>query len=195
VVETLLLRWTVMDRVAELEQVIAGMPRDIPAEPLARRPVPGRPDTPPPTNPPSRGFSAGPGGLELSLPSLLAVWPDILAAATLRSRFLGQGLAATTPRLAGKGEVHLEAAANQAALVEGVSRQLPAVEALIGERFAGPVKVRIVADAGTAAPVPARITDQGLKAERLDRLRKIDPALDTAADELDLEIVDGDPNG
>jgi hypothetical protein len=51
---------------------------------------------------------------------------------------------------------------------------------------------------GSAAPGPEenapnrprRMSDAGARAERLKTLRKKDPALDTAADELDLEIVD-----
>jgi hypothetical protein len=34
------------------------------------------------------------------------------------------------------------------------------------------------------------MTDQALRTEKLERLRRLDPALDTAANELDLEIVD-----
>jgi len=37
------------------------------------------------------------------------------------------------------------------------------------------------------------MTDETLRAERLDRIRRLDPALDTAANELDLEIVDDSP--
>ncbi|MGH7525451.1 MAG: hypothetical protein ACREMX_01975 [Gemmatimonadales bacterium] len=42
-----------------------------------------------------------------------------------------------------------------------------------------------------AQPPPARrLSEAGLKAERLKTFRAKDPALDTAADALDLEIVD-----
>jgi hypothetical protein len=34
------------------------------------------------------------------------------------------------------------------------------------------------------------MTDQTLRTEKLERLRRLDPALDAAANELDLEIVD-----
>ena len=37
---------------------------------------------------------------------------------------------------------------------------------------------------------PRRISESSLKAERLREFRAKDPALDTAADALDLEIVD-----
>jgi hypothetical protein len=40
---------------------------------------------------------------------------------------------------------------------------------------------------------PKRLTNSDLRAEKLARLRKLDPALDIAADALDLEIVDEGP--
>jgi hypothetical protein len=39
-------------------------------------------------------------------------------------------------------------------------------------------------------PVPRRMTEESIKADRLRTFRAKDPALDTAADALDLEIVD-----
>jgi hypothetical protein len=50
----------------------------------------------------------------------------------------------------------------------------------------------VSAGSNPAAPhtPPKRMTDASLRGERLERLRRLDPALDTAANELDLEIVD-----
>ena len=42
----------------------------------------------------------------------------------------------------------------------------------------------------SASGRPGRLTESSLKADRLRTLRAKDPALDTAADSLDLEIVD-----
>jgi hypothetical protein len=77
-------------------------------------------------------------------------------------------------------------------LSEGVRRQIGLVEEILSSRFLGPVKVRLVVEAAAGGPAerPKRITDEVLRAERLERLRRVDPALDTAANELDLEIVD-----
>jgi hypothetical protein len=81
--------------------------------------------------------------------------------------------------------------------VEGIQRQLGVVEELIAARFTGPVKVKLVVESSADAPAPRpkRMTDEVLRAERLDRLRRLDPALDTAANELDLEIVDEESHG
>jgi hypothetical protein len=47
-----------------------------------------------------------------------------------------------------------------------------------------------VAQAEEEAPKPRPITESSLRADRLRSFRAKDPALDTAADALDLEIVD-----
>jgi DNA polymerase-3 subunit gamma/tau len=176
VVETLLLRWTLMDRVVEIEALLSGMPPAV--QPSSR---PGVPSPQSPT----------PNPQALSLPTLLAAWPEVLESATEKSRLLGQALAATTPVAAGNGEVRLSATADQAMLTEGVQRQIGLVEELLASRFTGPIRVRLVVEApSSAAERPKRMTDEVLRAERLERLRRVDPALDTAANELDLEIVD-----
>jgi len=194
VVETLLLRWTLMDRVVEIEAMLKGS--DSPAVPPTRRPAVSASQSPA-VQPSSRPAVPSPEPLapsaqQLSLPALLSIWPQVLEAATEKSRLLGQALAATTPVAAGSGEVRLSATADDAMLTEGVRRQLGAIEEILAVRFPGPIKVRLVVEApsGGLAERPKRMTDEILRAERLERLRRVDPALDTAANELDLEIVD-----
>jgi DNA polymerase III subunit gamma/tau len=206
VVETLLLRWTLMDRVVELERVIAGMSpagqsgssasgdgedRRTVARSGAGRVLRDSVPTVPTVRPSPQSVSPS----ELSLASLTAAWPEIIAAARERSILLGQALAATTIADAGHGEVRLTALPDDAVLAEGVERQLAVVEELIRARFSGPVRVRVAGGAGSDVPAarPKRLTGEGLRSERLDRLRRLDPALDAAANELDLEIVDEGP--
>ena len=73
----------------------------------------------------------------------------------------------------------------QAALVEGVLRQATgqALRLRVTEAADGPA-------AGGAPARPRRLTEESLKADRLRSFRSKDAALDTAADALDLEIVD-----
>jgi DNA polymerase-3 subunit gamma/tau len=203
VVETLLLRWTLMDRIVEIEAMLRGAPsagasgrpapRE-PAQPPSSKPSPTRASPSPSPEPVPPAATPRPAGERqpLALPALLEAWPDIRAAASERSKLLGQALDGVTPVSAGDGVVRLSSSPDHGVLVEGVQRQLPLVEELIGLRFEGPVKVKLVAEApppGRAEP-PQRMTNEVLRAERLARLRRIDPALDTAANELDLEIVD-----
>ena len=185
VVETLLLRWTLMDRVVEIEQMLKGglPPSAISRQPSAISPQPSVAKPQPPV----------PNPQSLSLESLRSAWPSILEAAGARSRLLGQALAATTPVAAAGSEIRLSAPADQGMLIEGVRRQIGLVEELLGARFLEPVKVRLVVeDRPEDAPAgpPKRMTSEVLRAERLERIRRMDPALDTAANELDLEIVD-----
>ncbi|HJR36129.1 MAG TPA: DNA polymerase III subunit gamma/tau, partial [Gemmatimonadales bacterium] len=133
VVETLLLRWTVMDRVVEIEAMLQG---DVALSGAKRRsPAPLRSaqgdasaaprpqgDKPQPPNPSPQS---------LSLEALHSAWPAILAAAGDRSRLLGQALAATTPVAAAGGEIRLAARADEGMLLEGVRRQIGAVEELL----------------------------------------------------------------
>jgi hypothetical protein len=65
------------------------------------------------------------------------------------------------------------------------------IDDLIGTFFGGQVKVQVALEPAEAAP--KRMTKDDLRAERLAGLRKRDPALDAAANELDLEIVDDSP--
>jgi hypothetical protein len=198
VVETLLLRWTLMDRVVEIEQVLRTGGRDdgktgslpTPRSPAAPPVVPSsRPPVEasrPPVVPSSRPT-------ELSLATLTAAWPEIVEAARARSILLGQALEATPPGFVGPGVIRLVAGPEHALLVEGVQRQMGMVEELVQGHFG--VRARITVAAAQAMSTepqerPKRITDEALRREKLERLRRIDPALDTAANELDLEIVD-----
>ena len=220
VVETLLLRWTLMDRVVELEKVIRETEgrkggrtegrKDGTTERTTERRKDGTtesgggggrsprdPGAPPPpepvraARPPDRPSAVAP----LSLDALLSAWPDLVAAARERSTFLGEALAATRPVEAGQGAVRLVAVRQEEHALEGVRRQLGVVQELIAARFGGQVRIELALEspAGSPAPPPKRLTGEALRAERLDRLRRLDPALDRAADELDLEIVDEGP--
>jgi hypothetical protein len=53
------------------------------------------------------------------------------------------------------------------------------------------VTVRLARAAPPAAEArPARLTEAGMRAERLQKVRQKDPALDVAATELDLEVLE-----
>ncbi len=200
VVETLLLRWTLMDRVVDLEQVIAGLPKTGGGTPARREPgssakgsaVPPLPRPPAEASSPPVVPSASPPS-ELTLATLTDAWPAIVDAARARSMLLGQGLEATPPGSVSNGEIKLLASADHAVLVEGIQRQVASVEDLVHAHFG--VRARIILTAAQPSgsePMerPKRITDDALRSEKLERLRRLDPALDMAANELDLEIVD-----
>ena len=199
VIETLLLRWAMLDRVVDLEEVLVGR-RDSgaagPGSEAARQrgsAVPGAPAqmkspaqaTP---APPPRSPAAPPSSV--SLDAVSAAWPAIVAAVRTESRFLGEALAATEP-------IALDPPWLSVLMREPIAEQLekePAkVEAILSRSLGQPVKLRVTAPAppeGAAPSKPQRLSDSGIKADRLREFRAKDPALDTAADALDLEIVD-----
>jgi len=74
---------------------------------------------------------------------------------------------------------------------ERLQAQAAVVEEVIG-RFTGQaVRLRVRETQGDLAAPPHRaLTEAGVKADRLRGFRAKDPSLDTAADALDLEIVD-----
>ncbi len=169
VVETLLLRWTLMDRVVELESVIretegrkdaktqgrkdATMQREAargeagPGRSLRDSGAPPPADPPRPARPPDPPSAVAP----LSLEALTAAWPDLVGAARERSAFLGEALAQTRPAQAGQGAVRLVAAAEEEHALEGVRRQLGVVQELIGTWFAGPIRIELAVEAPPGA--------------------------------------------
>jgi DNA polymerase-3 subunit gamma/tau len=225
VVETLLLRWTVMDRIVDLEAVLSqgpgvrgqgsggrqeaggrgqesgvrGQGSGVRGQEAGERTsvAPGAPtqsdrQTALPGRPPA-GTSNGP--TIATLESITAQWPDLVAAVRERSVLIGEALAATTPAGFDAGELRLTAAPDRALIVEGVTRQRGLVEEVLADALGVPVRIAMAV--GPAATPQAsrhkRLTDSDLRAEKLARIRKLDPSLDIAADALDLEIVDEGP--
>ena len=135
-------------------------------------------------------ITSRPAAKPLVLAGVSAAWPAIVAAMRAESRFLGEALAATEP-------VALDPPWLSVLMREPIAEQLhkePAkVEAILSRSLGQPVRLRVTAPAppeGVAPAKPQRLSDSGIKADRLREFRAKDPALDTAADALDLEIVD-----
>ena len=76
---------------------------------------------------------------------------------------------------------------------ERIQAEAPAVEDVVRRHTGQALRIRVtVAEGAAGAPAarPRAITESSLRADRLRSFRAKDPALDTAADALDLEIVD-----
>lgn len=234
-VETLLLRWAMMDRTVDLAAVLQGGggsggsvqvgsasarlgPEGLPvgrglagASPAVssrfssevRAQIEGaaglasRPTAEPPNGraaePSSRRAAEPPTLASWSLDSLTAAWPDITRAAREQSRFLGEALAAARPAAVSPGEVILALAGGNEIHVEALNRQREAVETLLRQASGQPVKVRVTESAGDSAapPTPPRRLSEGqARAERLRVLKGRDPALEAAAESLDLEVLE-----
>jgi len=201
VVETLLLRWAMLDRIVDLQQVIEGGQAGRQADrrtggqadsegaaPVSASPVLAA--EPLSASPPVR-LPASP--IEFSLDGLRGAWPEIVAAVRERRAFLGEATATAEPAEAAPPWLTIRLPESSALFVQPLQEQAAVVEEILSQVLGQPVRLRVVA--GTAAgPVgpapPKRISDASIRADRLKSLRARDPALDLAADALDLEIVE-----
>jgi DNA polymerase III subunit gamma/tau len=219
IVETLLLRWAMLDRIVDLAEVLGAGSRSGAVGGASGSSGPGRgPVTRPasagsaatsseaPSAPrsaltgvPSQGPSAAAAAatvveaIPAALEAVRVAWPDLVAQVRARSRFLGEALAATVPTGLDLPWLTVELAEPNPLFAERLQAQARAVEEVLERALGQPLRLRVnEATAGTSAPAPApgKLSEAALKADRLRAFRSKDPSLDTAADALDLEIVD-----
>jgi DNA polymerase III subunit gamma/tau len=201
VVETLLLRWAMMDRTVDLRDVLRGGEGPGRPAPGQARTAPGpsgqtppearilrdaAPSRPTPTAPVPGGPGQAPAGLA-------EAWPDIVADVRSRSRFLGEALGGATPGTVEGSTLPLVLAESNPLFAERIQAEAPAVEEAVRRHTGQALRIRVTLaedQEGAATPRPRAITESSLRADRLRSFRAKDPALDTAADALDLEIVD-----
>jgi DNA polymerase III subunit gamma/tau len=207
VVETLLLRWAMMDRTVDLETVLAAAATSpaVPGRlPPSSGPAPRRPavETPAerstevggatrPTLAPAPAGAAPPATPSPSSAPLPELWPDIVAEVRARSRFLGEALAATAPGSVQEGVLEVVLGEPNPLFAERLQTEARAVEEVVRRLSGQAIRLRVTERSGEGAvPRPRQLTEATLKADRLRGFRAKDPSLDTAADALDLEIVD-----
>jgi DNA polymerase-3 subunit gamma/tau len=229
IVETLLLRWAMMDRIVDLARLLgpesqapgggpsgggapspaAQAPRSATPSPSAR-PRPAAKGPPPSSGPGSGAPSAsaaeeGPAAqlgeigalavdtIPASLDAIRMAWGDLVAEVRRRSRFLGEALSHTAPGGLELPWLTVELAQPNPLFAEQLQAQSQVVEEVVAAALGQPVRLRVT-ERGPgsieSSPRPQRLTEASLKADRLRAFRAKDPTLDTAADALDLEIVD-----
>jgi DNA polymerase-3 subunit gamma/tau len=211
-VETLLLRWTMLDRIVDLAQVLVMGPggsggsgmgsRISSSEAKGRTPdLEGRPPEPTPeagsSRPPLPSSPIRPaaaiGPIAATVEALRAAWPEIVAELRGRSRFLGEALAGTIPAALELPWVTVLLNEPNQLFAERLRTQAQVVEEVLQRALGEPARLRVSEAAlasDTAPPLPRKLSEASLKADRLRSFRSKDPTLDTAADALDLEIVD-----
>jgi len=209
-VETLLLRWAVLDRMVDLEEVLGkggrgeagkrGSGAELREEPAAggvsagsRRDTisqrgaetPGKDSTSPPFRVPASPPTAR---LAPSIEAIRAGWPAIIVAARVQSRFLGELLAAVEPAELVLPWLNVVMREPNQLFAERLTQEAGKVEEILTRTLGQPVRLRIMPAPSGDEPVPAkprRLSDSSIKADRLREFRAKDPALDTAADALD----------
>ena len=194
VVETLLLRWALMDRTVDLEAVLNGAPAARPPAPAPRSASRARATVAVPS-----GMPAPAGPLPGPLPALLTgpltleavagAWAGIVAQARDKSPLLATVIEHLKPVGLTGNRLAVTPDDDATHMAEGAQRQLSAIEdaisAALGQRLAVSV-----GGPGAAPDKPKRLSEKDLKAERLREFRAKDATLDAAAEALDLEIVD-----
>ena len=210
VVETLLLRWAMMDRTVSLVEVLQGtapgpgrgMPPTAPAAPGSKSPPTGGRQSPPETRilrdaAPAPAPAAGspppqPVSTRGTPDTVAEAWQEIVAEVRGRSRFLGEALAGTTPGAVDGSTLPLVLGESNPLFAERIQAEAPAVEEVVRRHTGQSLRIRVTVGEGegTPPPRPRPLTESSLRADRLRSFRAKDPALDTAADALDLEIVD-----
>ena len=124
------------------------------------------------------------------------MWPGIVEESGNISRFLAQALGATEPIEVAPPHVTLRLVDPGAHVDEPLARNKGALERLVAQRVGQPVIVRLASAAEdpttetAQAARPKRYSEERVRQERLDTHRASDPALDAAAIELDLEVME-----
>jgi hypothetical protein len=110
----------------------------------------------------------------------------------VQSRFLGELLAAVEPAELVLPWLNVTLREPNQLFAERLEQETATVEEILTRSLGQPVRLRVTGpSSGEVQQVrPRRLSDSSIKAERLREFRAKDPALDTAADALDLEIVD-----
>src|SRR5690348_207734 len=207
VVELLLLRWAMMARTVELEEVIkalgqrAGERPGKGEEPGKGNPSPVLRDVAAPTRstpPPSPAVSSAvppavpPARGPLTVERLRSLWPRVIDDARVRSPMLGALLERAEVVSVDGGVVTIRPLDTNPVHTEGLERQREALSQLVGRYVTGPVRIKLEgAGSGERSfPRPERLTEEGARAERLKALRAKDPGLSAAVDALDLELLE-----
>src|SRR5437870_1027410 len=197
VVELLLLRWAMMSRTVELEEVLRALGKEPgKGEPPGKgspavlrdavSPLPPSPAVPPavsPPIPPERGA--------LTVERLRGLWSRIVEDARAKSPMLGALLErAEVVSVDGIG-VSIRPLDTNPVHAEGLERQREALALLVGRYVTEPVRIKLQgAGSGERSARPGRLTEEGARADRLKALRAKDPGLSAAVDALDLELLE-----
>ena len=220
-VETLLVRFALLDRTVEIEDVLRTLGGEKPGpfvrqEPRAASPAeprpPARRELAPPVERverqlvrpavqdtsaelaprPMPSAAATPGAELLELPKIVGRWDALVEKLRASGKpMLATALSHASPvsvTAAGVVTIELDEANDIYAHAIHASRQEIVSE--LAEYFANVSRVELRRDERASAPPPKRLTDEMVRAERIASLKKRDPVLRAAIEELDLDVSD-----
>jgi len=202
--ESLLLRYALLDRTVDLKEVLDALGRGSPGGQGAPPPTPPAPPgresrgsrPPAPGGAKAAGVPAG-GGPPPDAATLRARWPEVVEAVRSRRPLVAAALEHAAPAAVEGSEVRL-LISDSDVHSEGLERSRGEVEAGLRAVFGADLKVRYTAPptgsqgaAGAERDVPPQRLDQRTdRGERLRAYRAKDQALDAMAEGLDLELLD-----
>jgi len=195
-VELLVLRWAMMARTVEIGEVLRALGKDKGTGDEGRGTGNSTPNAAPvlrdkaASTPVPRPSSLVPEKGPLTLDRVRALWPRIVEDARREKPMLGALLPAVEPLTIDGTTVGVRAL--DPVHAEGLERQREALALLIGRYVTEPVRIKLegAGSGERSAPRPGRLTEQGVRADRLEALRARDPGLDAAVDALDLELLE-----
>jgi DNA polymerase-3 subunit gamma/tau len=206
-VEVLLLQWTLLDRTVALGDILNALGDVRPAKqgatkavPSRRRTEPPRDNAPTPAPAPSsetgrapRAKPTAPVEAPLTVEHLGAHWPAVLDEVARRRRMLREALTDAVPVALDGDELVIEVAGS-GAHVEGLARSstvvAAAIEAVVGRMVRATFRSAGSEPSTRATPQVRRLDDATDRERRLRLYREKDPALDAAAEALDLELLE-----
>ncbi len=202
-VETMLVRFALMDRTVSLEEVLRGLGPDDESHgdgdsrgaPRAPRPPPPRVPAPTSSSPAPSSAAAPPAERPpITVPALRERWEAILSRLRTDGRMtLVASLEHATPvDVSPSGEITFELTGDLRHMEEPITNGAKELLSTIGSMFEGAtrIKVRVPAALPPREGATRRLSAEAVKAERLSSLRRRDPSLDAAVRELDLELMD-----
>jgi DNA polymerase-3 subunit gamma/tau len=216
-VETMLVRFALMDRTVSLEEVLRGLgpgeggseesddragarpmpphaPAPAPAAPAPAATAQAPPAAPAPAAPAPAASAASDERPPLSVAGLKERWEPILARLRADGRMtLVASLEHATPvEVSPAGEITFELTPELAHMESPIINGAKELVAAIGASLEGAtrIKVRVPSALPMREGATRRLSAEAVKAERLSSLRRRDPSLDAAVRELDLELMD-----
>ncbi|HWO88987.1 MAG TPA: DNA polymerase III subunit gamma/tau [Gemmatimonadales bacterium] len=185
VLETLVVRWALMDRTVDIARLLEGNDARAVTEvaEVTKGQDPSVPTAPTvPTVP--------------SVSSVSFLWPSLLEALRAEKRMIAAQALSEARVTAVRGDVVVVSGGDL--LEDALARHGAAIDQALSRLLGTRVRVSTVAGEASPAPPgvsadaakPRRITATGARAERQRALRGKDPALDSAIDALDLELME-----